>query len=84
MLDKIERNEYESIRTLRIASSHLLPDATILIILSNTVKSLVKYQKENEEYIIDYGNNLIMKKGDYDKIFLMKYWKVLNNAMCLI
>lgn len=69
LLDEINRREFESVRSLRIASSHLLPKTTLLLVLANEVKSIVKYEKNNIEYIIDYGNNLVMMKKDYDKIF---------------
>ncbi len=64
-----KRNNYESVRSLRIAASHLLPGATYLAVLADVSKSLVKYQKDGREYIIDYGNNVVMKWEDYNILF---------------
>lgn len=69
LLDKEKRHELGSVRSLRIAASHLLTNATLLVVLDYELRSLVKYKSEDQEYIIDYGNNLVMKKRDYDKIF---------------
>ncbi len=62
------RGKYETLRSLRIAGSHVLPGARYLVVLADTLKSLVIYDREAEEYIIDYANNLIMKKDEYKEI----------------
>lgn len=67
--DKVLRAENESVRSLRIAASHLIPGAKLLIVLADELKSLVQYEKNKVTYIIDYANNIIMKKEDYDKLF---------------
>lgn len=69
ILESEERMEHESSRSLRIAASHALPDATYMVVLDASLRSLVKYIKDGEEYIVDYANNIIMKSKDYKKIF---------------
>ena len=64
-----ERKFYETSRSLRIAASHLLPNAIYMLVLSDATKSLVRYTKDSVEYIIDYAHNVIMKSDDYKKIF---------------
>ncbi|MDE6292269.1 MAG: hypothetical protein K2L98_01150 [Bacilli bacterium] len=63
------RNKYETFRTLRIAGSHLLPGAIYQLVVSDSVKSLVIFKRDNKEYVIDYANNLIMQKDDYQEMF---------------
>lgn len=69
ILRSAKRENCETSRSLRIAASHLLPDAIYMVVLSDSVKSLVKYYQDGCEYIIDYCHNVIMKREDYKKIF---------------
>lgn len=64
-----EREKWESIRSLRIAACPYLDSASYLSVVSDMPKSLVQYNDNNETYIIDYSNNLIMREEDYFHIF---------------
>ncbi len=75
-----KREKYESLRSLRIAGSHVLPGARYLVALADTLKSLVIYNREGVEYIIDYANNLIMKKDDYKEIFPYEVIEEINQC----
>lgn len=78
LLDKEKRHEMESVRSLRIASSHLLNEAMLLVIFDYEIRSIVVYKKEGEEYVIDYGNNLVMKKRDYDLLFTYQIFETIE------
>lgn len=65
---KEKSSKYETLRSLRIAGSHVLIGARHQVVLAETLRSLVIYPRNGEEYVIDYAHNLIMKKVDYEKI----------------
>lgn len=80
LLDGHLRNKYETYRALRIAGSHLLPGAIYQLVVSDSIKSLVIFKRDNKEYIIDYANNLIMKKDDYIEMFPYKVVEEIEQA----
>ncbi|MDE5631002.1 MAG: hypothetical protein K2I70_05320 [Bacilli bacterium] len=62
-----------------------MPGARLLIVLADTVKSLVMYSSDGDEYIIDYANNLIMKNDDYKKICPYKVVEDINQRdLCYV
>lgn len=80
-----KRQKFETIRSLRIAGSHVLVGAKFLIVLADTLKSLVIYSRDGEDYIVDYANNLIMKDEDYKKICPYKVVEEINQRdLCYV
>ena len=63
------RNKFETYRALRIAGSPLIPDAIYQLVVSDSIKSIVIFKRDNQDYVIDYANNLIMKLEDYREMF---------------
>lgn len=80
LLNEEKRNTYATLRTLRIAGSPLIEDGECLTIISNHIKTVVRYKRNGKYFIIDYSNNLIMKEKDYKKVF--SYKVVENLSQC--
>lgn len=75
-----KRNAKSLLRTLRIATSNHLLDQKLLLIASKgfSLNAVVEYKKDNDFFIIDYANNLIMKKNDYFDLFQSAIINVLD------
>ena len=80
LLDIHLRNKFETYRALRIAGSHLIPDAIYQLVVSDYIKSIVIFKRDNQEYIIDYANNLIMKLEDYREMFPYEVVETIEQA----
>lgn len=80
LLDENKRNKYETFRTLRIAASPLFEDSECLTVISNNVRNIIRFKKDNVSYIIDYANNLIMIEEDYKKIMPFEVVEILDRC----
>lgn len=74
LLDVKKRGDYSLLRTLKLAGSLDLVDPRVIIGSHKTfeLSSVISYIENGKEMIIDYGNNLIMSKSDYYRLFDMR------------
>lgn len=69
-----ERDNYHLIRILKLACSLDLINPRVIIGSNKTtcLCGIIIYEKNNQEMVIDYRNNLIMNKDHYYELFDMK------------
>ena len=65
---------------LRIINSCKLPNSSLLVGSNNqeALTTLIRYEKKNKTFIIDYDHNLVMPESDYIKFFDLSVLKELT------
>lgn len=73
LLNFKKRHSEVMMRTLRLACSpDLLNACLIAAVTNNDLSLLIEYEKNHHSYIIDYANNLVMAKENYQELYQMK------------
>lgn len=73
LLNFKKRHSEVMMRTLRLACSpDLLNACLIAAVTNNDLSLLIEYEKNHHSYIIDYANNLVMTKENYQELYQMK------------
>lgn len=72
LLNQKER-EKDLFRTLKLACSNELINASLVVGTTKLgLEFLIEYESKKEKYIIDYSQNIIMKKSDYNELYNLK------------
>ncbi len=73
LLNLKKRHSEDIVRSLRLACSPDLLNACLIVaVTNNDLSLLIEYEKNHHSYIIDYANNLVMAKENYQELYQMK------------
>ena len=73
LLDPKKRSSKVLMRSLRLACSPDFINACLVVAFTkNDLSVLIEYEKNHHLYIIDYANNLVMAKENYQELYQMK------------
>ncbi len=73
LLNFKKRHSEDMVRSLRLACSPDLLNACLIVaVTNNDLSLLIEYEKNHHSYIIDYANNLVMTKENYQELYQMK------------
>ncbi len=80
LFDKQKREQVDYARTLKLACSMDIINPKVLVGKSNFngIILLFSFLEDEEEKIVDYSKNLVMKKKDYFDVFEMKIFNELD------